>query len=74
AEEFCAKENVDFKLLLPLIQETTRRLQHYAPKDVQTGPAKRNDVFTLDKHLRILSGHPKLKYIYLKLTDSIMNP
>ena len=74
AEEFCAKENVDFRLLLPLIQETTRRLQHYAPKDVQTGPAKRNDVFTLDKHLRILSGHPKLKYIYLKLTDSIMNP
>jgi len=73
AEDFCTKENLDFKLLLPLIQETTQRLTMYSPKDVQTGPARRNDVFTLDKHLRILSEHPKLKYLYLKLTDSIMN-
>jgi predicted short-subunit dehydrogenase-like oxidoreductase (DUF2520 family) len=74
AEDFCQKENIDFKLLFPLIQETTRRITRYSAKDVQTGPAVRNDVFTLDKHLRILSAHPKLKYIYLKMTDSIMNP
>lgn len=74
AEDFCQKENIDFKLLFPLMQETTRRITVYAPKDVQTGPAVRNDVFTLDKHLRILSAYPKLKYLYLKLTDSIMNP
>ena len=74
AEDFCSKENIDFKLLLPLIQETAQRLNHFSAKDVQTGPALRNDVFTLDKHLRILSAHPKLKYLYLKLTDSIMNP
>jgi len=74
AEDFCNKENLDFKLLFPLIKETTERIQRYSPKDVQTGPAVRNDVFTLDKHLRILSIHPKLKYLYLKLTDSIMNP
>jgi Domain of unknown function (DUF2520)/NADP oxidoreductase coenzyme F420-dependent len=73
-EAFCQKEQVDFKLLLPLIQETTRRLTDFSPKDVQTGPAVRNDVFTLDKHLRVLATHPKLKYLYLKLTDSIMNP
>jgi predicted short-subunit dehydrogenase-like oxidoreductase (DUF2520 family) len=74
AEDFCNKENLDFKLLFPLIKETTERIQRFSPKDVQTGPAVRNDVFTLDKHLRILSIHPKLKYLYLKLTDSIMNP
>jgi hypothetical protein len=73
-EAFCQKEQVDFKLLLPLIQETTRRSTDFSPKDVQTGPAVRNDVFTLDKHLRVLATHPKLKYLYLKLTDSIMNP
>jgi predicted short-subunit dehydrogenase-like oxidoreductase (DUF2520 family) len=73
-EDFCEKENLDFKLLFPLIHETTNRLTQFSPKDVQTGPAIRNDVFTLDKHLRILSAHPKLKYLYLKLTDSIMNP
>jgi hypothetical protein len=73
-EEFCQKENIDFKLLFPLMQETTSRAIHYHAKDVQTGPAHRNDVFTLDKHLRILTAHPKLKYLYLKMTDSIMNP
>ncbi len=72
--EFCNKENIDFKLLFPLIQNTAERILHHAPKDVQTGPALRNDVFTLDKHLRILATHPKLKYLYLKFTDSIMNP
>ncbi len=73
-EEFCSKENLDFKLLYPLIQNTAERIFHHAPKDVQTGPAMRHDVFTLDKHLKILSAHPKLKYLYLKFTDSIMNP
>ncbi len=72
AEEFCAKEKIDFKLLLPLIKETAARIETLSPATVQTGPAARKDVFTLDKHLRLLSDHPKLKYIYLKLTDSIM--
>ena len=61
-------------LLFPLIKETTNRIIQYSPKTMQTGPALRNDVFTLDKHLKILAAHPKLKYIYLKITDSIMNP
>ncbi|MBK6635286.1 MAG: DUF2520 domain-containing protein [Chitinophagaceae bacterium] len=72
AEKFCIKENVDFKLLLPLIKETAGRIEYISPAEVQTGPAMRKDVFTLDKHLRVLSDHPALKYIYLKLTDSIM--
>ncbi|MGG9962670.1 Rossmann-like and DUF2520 domain-containing protein [Ferruginibacter sp. SUN106] len=74
AENFCDKEKLDFKLLLPLIQSTAQRISDISPKNLQTGPAIRNDVFTLDKHLRILATHPKLKYLYLKLTDSIMNP
>ncbi|MFN8253729.1 MAG: Rossmann-like and DUF2520 domain-containing protein [Ferruginibacter sp.] len=74
AEAYCQQENLDFKLLYPLIKETTERIIKYPPKSMQTGPALRNDVFTLDKHLKILAAHPKLKYIYLKMTDSIMNP
>lgn len=72
AEEFCKKEGVDFTLLAPLIKETAGRVQKFSPADVQTGPAVRNDIFTIDKHLRILADHPKLKYMYIKLTDSIM--
>ena len=72
AEEFCEKENVNFKMLVPLILETAERIETNSPAAVQTGPALRNDVFTLDKHLRLLQAYPKLKYMYLKLTESIM--
>jgi predicted short-subunit dehydrogenase-like oxidoreductase (DUF2520 family) len=72
AEDFCKKEQVDFALLAPLIKETAYRIQKFSPAAVQTGPAVRNDMFTIEKHLRILTGHPQLKYIYIKLTDSIM--
>ncbi len=73
AEQFCSKEGVDFTLLQPLIEETARRIRTHNPASVQTGPASRNDVYTLDKHLKVLSAHSKLKYLYVKLTDSIMS-
>jgi predicted short-subunit dehydrogenase-like oxidoreductase (DUF2520 family) len=73
AQDFCEKEGVEFKTLLPLIKETACRMEMVPPKDLQTGPAVRNDVFTLDRHLKSLANHPKLKYLYIKLTDSIMS-
>ncbi|MBC7536568.1 MAG: DUF2520 domain-containing protein [Ferruginibacter sp.] len=74
AEKFCNTENVDFNMLKPLIMETAHRIQHASPSQLQTGPAVRKDIQTLDKHLRILVNHPKLRTTYLRLTDSIMNP
>lgn len=74
ALEYCEKENIDFKLLQPLIGETAARLKDHSPCDMQTGPAARKDVLTLDKHLRLLTTHPKLRTLYLRMTDSIMNP
>lgn len=74
ALDYCNKENIDFSLLQPLIEETAARLKEYSPCDMQTGPAERKDVITLDKHLRLLTAHPKLRTLYLRMTDSIMNP
>ncbi|MFT3980533.1 MAG: DUF2520 domain-containing protein [Ferruginibacter sp.] len=74
AEDFCVKENVPFDMLKPLILETAMRLNHFSPSQVQTGPAIRKDIHTLDKHLRLFTAHPKLRTMYLRLTDSIMNP
>lgn len=73
AEEFCKKEKVDFDLLIPLIEETARRLATHSPQTMQTGPAIRHDIHTVEKHLSLLRGYPGLKNIYLKLTESIMN-
>lgn len=71
-DEFCKKEHIDFKKLYPLIDETTRRIKLHPPHNVQTGPAIREDIYTLGKHLQILSAHPDLKYLYLKLSESIL--
>ncbi|MEP6947838.1 MAG: DUF2520 domain-containing protein [Ginsengibacter sp.] len=72
AEKFCEKEKINFKNLLPLINEVTSRINFNSPYDVQTGPAVREDISTLTLHLQTLSAHPDLKYLYLKLSESIL--
>lgn len=72
AESFCKREELDFARLLPLLKEVNERAQRYSPSLTQTGPAMRNDVFTLNRHLESLSVYPDLRYIYLKLTESIL--
>jgi hypothetical protein len=74
AEAYCIEEKIDFDMLKPLIGETALRIRTISPAAVQTGPAVRKDIHTLDKHLRLLVNHPKLRTTYLRLTDSIMNP
>lgn len=71
-ELFCKKERLDFKILLPLINEVNIRVNQHSPFLTQTGPAIRDDIFTLNRHLQALSGHPELKYVYLKLSESII--
>jgi predicted short-subunit dehydrogenase-like oxidoreductase (DUF2520 family) len=70
-EDFCRRENIDFTWLLPLIGETASRLGSFSPKEVQTGPAIRNDQETIKKHLDMLEPYPDLKEIYELFTKSI---
>ena len=71
AETFCRKEGLDFKQLLPLIEETALRIKDVSPHEAQTGPAARHDKETIQKHLELLKDHPQLKNIYLLLSESI---
>jgi predicted short-subunit dehydrogenase-like oxidoreductase (DUF2520 family) len=71
AQDFCLQEHVDFAMLLPLINAITDRLYEYAPVDMQTGPAIRNDQATIQKHLQLLQHHPPLKHLYSLFTQSI---
>lgn len=72
AEIFCQRKKINFKHLHPIIEEMSKRVTLYSPFLTQTGPAIRNDTFTLAKHLAMLSKDEDLKYIYLKLTENIM--
>lgn len=71
AADYCKKEGIDFKQLLPLINETTHRLQEVSPAQAQTGPAIRHDAATIQKHLELLKNHPHLQKIYQLLSESI---
>jgi predicted short-subunit dehydrogenase-like oxidoreductase (DUF2520 family) len=71
AEEYCLKEGLDFKQLLPLIDETALRIKNTSPKLAQTGPAIRHDKETIQKHIELLKNHPQLKNLYVLLTESI---
>lgn len=71
AEEYCRKEGLHFKQLLPLIEETATRIRNVSPRQAQTGPAIRHDKETIQKHIDLLKDHPQLKNIYLLMTESI---
>lgn len=71
AEEYCKKEGIDFKLLLPLIEETALRIKGNSPKSVQTGPAMRHDSETIKKHLELLKQYPQLQKVYAFLSENI---
>jgi predicted short-subunit dehydrogenase-like oxidoreductase (DUF2520 family) len=72
AAEIMDENGMDFQLLLPLILETAQRMENTTyPMSLQTGPAVRNDVETIRKHLALLENHPDLQELYQILTQSI---
>jgi len=71
AEEYCKKNKIEFFLLLPLIEEVVNRLRNFKPADMQTGPAIRGDISTIQKHLSLLKDFPQLKNIYEVMSESI---
>jgi predicted short-subunit dehydrogenase-like oxidoreductase (DUF2520 family) len=71
AANYCEQEQVAFSLLKPLIEETALRLKEHDPRNVQTGPAARNDEPTIEKHLQLLANYPQLQTIYEMMTKSI---
>lgn len=72
ADNFLTQQGVEFNLLKPLIMETASKIQNYAPIDMQTGPAVRQDQGILDMHLHILDGQPQLQQMYALLSQGIM--
>ncbi|HVT86485.1 MAG TPA: DUF2520 domain-containing protein [Chitinophagaceae bacterium] len=73
AEDYCRKEKIDFKQLLPLIAETAERVKTISPHQAQTGPAFRHDMETIKKHLDLLKTHPQLKKLYEFMTETIQS-
>jgi len=67
--EICHKNNIPLQILQPLIQETATKITELSPFEAQTGPAKRNDTKTIEKHKAMLTANQQ--EIYTLLTKSI---
>lgn len=70
AHEITESQSVDFNILKPLIKETAKKIEALSPYMAQTGPAKRNDKKTIEKHLKTLDKDTH-KEIYELLTKAI---
>ncbi|WP_432713783.1 Rossmann-like and DUF2520 domain-containing protein [Pedobacter sp.] len=69
--EILERNQLSFDMLKPLIAETAAKVQDALPKEVQTGPAIRNDELTMQKHLELLNENTELVDIYKTLSKSI---
>jgi predicted short-subunit dehydrogenase-like oxidoreductase (DUF2520 family) len=73
SEKILSDQGLDFNLLRPMIAETASKVQDSSPSDVQTGPAIRNDVETIKKHLDFLKGNREFRELYDILSRGIID-
>lgn len=71
-EELIKDAGLDFSMLKPLLRETAdKALDAASPRDVQTGPAVRNDFETRSKHIEMLMQKPLIKNMYINISNNI---
>jgi predicted short-subunit dehydrogenase-like oxidoreductase (DUF2520 family) len=70
AKEISDSQEIPFDYFLPLIKETTEKIEILEPKLAQTGPAVRNDERVLQLHEALISNEEHLK-IYKIMNESI---
>lgn len=71
AAELLEKYQLPFDVMLPLIDETARKVHKLEPHQAQTGPAVRYDENVINRHLQLLADNPRLQEIYKILSESI---
>ncbi len=70
--EICKENELPFEVLLPLIKETSGKLERLSPYEAQTGPARRQDTNTIKLHQQALNNQ-NYSEIYSLLSKSIQN-
>jgi predicted short-subunit dehydrogenase-like oxidoreductase (DUF2520 family) len=72
AADLMDDNQLDFKILLPLIRETAQKLEELHPLEAQTGPAVREDLGVINRHLDLLGENYDLRDLYGSITESII--
>jgi len=71
ASKLLDEVGLPFELMLPLIEEETRKIKHNSPSEIQTGPAIRKDENTIAKQQELLSKNPEWQALYKIMTKLI---
>ncbi len=71
AAELLKRYNLPFDVMLPLIDETARKVHELDPHVAQTGPAIRYDVNVINSHLEMLAFDPEMQRLYEQISQSI---
>lgn len=71
AYDLCKHFQVDFHLLLPMIEHSAGRLHFGPPSNFQTGPAIRGDKETIDRHIAMMQDFPDYCELYKMLSEEI---
>ena len=66
-----ASHGLPFEAMLPLIDETARKVHTLPPASAQTGPACRNDENVMNRHLQMLENEPELAELYRLISKNI---
>ena len=70
AAELLKDTHIPFSALLPLIDETAAKIHSLAPRDAQTGPARRGDENVMKHHLDIRPTAEQ-RELYQRLSEEI---
>ena len=69
--ELLERHGLPFDVMLPLIDETARKVHDLHPVDAQTGPAVRYDENVLNMQAQLLADTPLMEEVYRLLSRSI---
>ena len=72
ANELLDKSHLPPDILHPLMQETAMKAIKGDPEQMQTGPARRHDTTTLEKHISALASQPEYAELYRLLASLII--
>ena len=73
AENICTENDLDFKILHPILKETFDKIIKVGPSAAQTGPASRADQKTIKQHEVLLKDDLTLQKIYSLISKDIMD-
>lgn len=72
AQRLLRQEKLPPDLLMPLWRTTANKVSTIGPEEALTGPARRGDASTIQRHLDLLTSEPELRRAYALLSEMIL--